>query len=1261
MWGFSELIARIFRRKAAEVDLGSFRYRAFLSYRSTDQNAAGRFYERLERYRVPKELIKKPCDFGTVPPVVGRIFRDREEFRTAEDIETIISQELSKSQQLIVFCTPRAIEPQAWVGREIELFRMRRPDGRIHAVIGDGEPPACFPLQLFRVTPEGKLSPPLAADLRPRKKGGDGEARALIKIVAGLIGVSFDDLWQRERRRRQRRLMTLGTAVAAFLGLAGAVGYWVEARSTALEADTRNTAARTYWQQARGLRQSDPLLSLHLMTEAAATAADLKLRNAVLLDHVQRLKATRLLASWDFTGDEQLGSGAFDVVLQDSGKIAVVWRNQRLGRVNLTAPETPIEELVAPGLYEAAQFNIQGTRIVLWTKDGEAEVRDTANGGTTSPRVKHGSRISRAGFAANDGAFFTADYEGEIRVWDTQSGALLGKTALEGERRRGGSLKHLAVSADATRAFVVTEHKEQIYETHYLIARLWDLKTQKVLAIRDEGLVDPGHNVGAGGVFTRDGRRLLTWTDDSAWILDAQDGVTRSLEMPHPKEELEGAMFGGGEQRIVTWTGKAIRTWDIAEGTRSVRQGYRFGLPGHGLLVDKDRNTLTAWGKDGTVRSWNLSNGAPSGPPIQHRPVLDDKRDYRWDLDGDATVNPVRMSKSGDRLLSWINDSTVRVWNPQNGLQSAFAMSHRDLISGAVFTTDDSTVLTWSIDGVLRLWTIETSVTRPTREFLATTFGSDGLNPSMGPRLRAVNEDPGFLLTWSADGAATIWDVGNGVPVTNSASLKDVAAALWSPRQAPQESGNWERKGPRIAFNRQGTRIVVYGGSEPTFIAKLWDTENRRAVADIGSPEHVTFNREGTFFATWNEEGALILRRSSDGQAIGAEVKLTVERKTPKEKNPVERVADVVINGAGTRLAVLYPDDDEGDPSVRVWAADQGKYIGSYIDPVTAVRFSPRGDRIVLWRNILPGGDSRIHPFAGLVDATTGEMISDRTISMKKWNQGRLFDSSGAWLFGSEDVLDAKTGNSVRQGLRGGLASADGNHVLFLLASGDVELVDPRKGQPTGIVLSHGKALENAFISGSIAATVGDGHMKVWSLKNGRQIGSDMRLENRERVDGFIAAANGARVLTWDGLSDMARLRETERGLQVGATMATGGIDGAVWSEELGLIVTWNYNSIRIWDDYMCEPISFDVRVKEGYGVDGAFFVPGQSRLLTWKDDTAGEWDLSEFFQMKAEFLRTRVAAMTGAEYDSNARQLRALTTERWKALTGKGPMPQPK
>src|SRR5438093_11044334 len=105
MLQFWKTILRLFRLERAQVDLGGFRHRAFLSYRTADQGPAKRLHEKLERYRVPRDLVGKPGELGPVPVAVGRIFRDREDARTADDIETIIAQELSKAQQLIVFCT----------------------------------------------------------------------------------------------------------------------------------------------------------------------------------------------------------------------------------------------------------------------------------------------------------------------------------------------------------------------------------------------------------------------------------------------------------------------------------------------------------------------------------------------------------------------------------------------------------------------------------------------------------------------------------------------------------------------------------------------------------------------------------------------------------------------------------------------------------------------------------------------------------------------------------------------------------------------------------------------------------------------------------------------------------------------------------------------------------------------------------------------------------------------------------------------------
>lgn len=206
-----------------EPKSAQFKYRAFLSYRNADVRQAEWLHKTLEGYVVPRALVGTLGEHGVVPRRLGRIFRDRDEARSAEDIETVISHELSQSQHLIVLCTPSAVAPQSWMVREIELFRARRPDGAIHAVIGSGVPPACFPRPLLKTTSDGRAEAPLAADLRAVRQGGqDGPQKGVVRLIAGLLGVEFDDLWRREKRRQRARRLVLvgelcGAAVAALL------------------------------------------------------------------------------------------------------------------------------------------------------------------------------------------------------------------------------------------------------------------------------------------------------------------------------------------------------------------------------------------------------------------------------------------------------------------------------------------------------------------------------------------------------------------------------------------------------------------------------------------------------------------------------------------------------------------------------------------------------------------------------------------------------------------------------------------------------------------------------------------------------------------------------------------------------------------------------------------------------------------------------------------------------------------------------------
>src|SRR5262249_33592440 len=146
-----------------------------------------------------------------------------------------IEAALEQSRYLIVVCAPAAAA-SPWVNKEIIYFKSLGREDRIFSLIADGEPYAsdmpgreadeCFPKALrFRVGADRQISDvraePLAADMRADK---DGKQNALLKLIAGMLGVGFDDLRQRQLEARNawlRKVVAASVAlVLVFAGLA---------------------------------------------------------------------------------------------------------------------------------------------------------------------------------------------------------------------------------------------------------------------------------------------------------------------------------------------------------------------------------------------------------------------------------------------------------------------------------------------------------------------------------------------------------------------------------------------------------------------------------------------------------------------------------------------------------------------------------------------------------------------------------------------------------------------------------------------------------------------------------------------------------------------------------------------------------------------------------------------------------------------------------------------------------------------------------
>ena len=188
------------------TDSTPHRYRAFISYSKQDQNHAKRLHSALETYRVPKGIdVAVQRDRR-----LGRFFRDDDEMGASTDLGATLRDALENAENLIVICSPHAARSK-WVNAEIQHFKNSARGDRIFAVIVDGTPNStdpelnCFPPALDPEVVDSELlsernTEPLGIDLRK-----ESFQRARIRLVAGLLGISFDSLWQREKRRKMKR------------------------------------------------------------------------------------------------------------------------------------------------------------------------------------------------------------------------------------------------------------------------------------------------------------------------------------------------------------------------------------------------------------------------------------------------------------------------------------------------------------------------------------------------------------------------------------------------------------------------------------------------------------------------------------------------------------------------------------------------------------------------------------------------------------------------------------------------------------------------------------------------------------------------------------------------------------------------------------------------------------------------------------------------------------------------------------------------
>jgi hypothetical protein len=349
-------------------------YLAFISYSHADEKIAAATHKFLERFRVPRALVGRETECGKVPARIRPVFRDQEEFPASADLGRSIRAALAAARTLVVICSPRSARSR-WVGEEIRHFKQLGRSDRIYCLIADGEPVgasegdnnrASFHPALLEQFDDrgrqfdGKGTEPLAVDLSE-----DGLSIAGVKLAAGVLGVGYDDLYQRVRRQKFRNRSLLAGLAAVLL----AAGSWLYVDG--LREKQLNRAQQLAVQARQEVYPAKPLTGLALALHALAMAPrrDEKGRETIL--KIARDLATRgRLAS--------LGSDVEDVIPSADGSRLAVDHAQANGELRSGMDGALIQELTRP-IY-VAKFLEESTGYLIADYRDRAELRVAASG-----------------------------------------------------------------------------------------------------------------------------------------------------------------------------------------------------------------------------------------------------------------------------------------------------------------------------------------------------------------------------------------------------------------------------------------------------------------------------------------------------------------------------------------------------------------------------------------------------------------------------------------------------------------------------------------------------------------------------------------------------------------------------------------------------------------------------------------------------------------------------------------------------------------
>lgn len=835
--------------KTEDAEMESpFKYRAFISYSHKDKTWGEWLHRSLERYKVPEQLVGTLSRDGPVPKSLFPIFRDREELPSSANLNDQIRDALDQSAYLIVVCSPNAVFSR-WVNEEIALFKKLGREDRILAFIVAGEPNAsdksgfsaedeCFPPALqFRFDSRGKPTAerlePVAADARPQ---GDGKESAKLKLIAGLLGVGYDALRQREveaARRRTRFYRAVMASIALLASSAVVATYFAYTNSLAERVQRNNKlitqskflADLAAQSTASGDHELAMLLALEALPDKDANflrpyvpeaeralftaqqkspeLAEFQVKNAgnaiflsdgkriltffrgnMVVLHTESGKVER----WPFK--DKLISIAFDA---SSSLVAAAFDDKTIRIWNSVTNEAVVAVRGVEGAVRALAIRSNGQRVTALlqntgtnSESGTSTVVWDVSSGRRLFAIAHLEKFDNEIYFSPDSKYivtyaspaplphrmFTAS---TVKIIDADTGKKVSELT-------GVDVMHAAFSPDGRTLFTGSSRGK---------IQLWNIQTGKLISALEEH-EDLVYSIR----FSSDGLRFLTSSLDTVRVWDTKTGKTISLLRGHLGYLQSASLSADGKQVVTTFSGDILRVWRIkTDASPRILSGHKERV--NDAAFNSDGRRVVTSSDDGSAAIWDAESGKLL---VRISNVI-------------GQVYVARFSADGRRLITFSSTSLdqapyksnwIQVWDAETGkLLKAPVKLEGDIFS-VNFSRDGRRLIarTLSESDPPRIFDSESGKLVLTLRGHKHTVMSAEFDPS-GKR----------ALTTSLDGTTRIWDAESGAVI-----------AVFRDEEAPPVM--------RAIFDSDGLRVVTITRSG---IISIWDVTSARKVATFDS------------------------------------------------------------------------------------------------------------------------------------------------------------------------------------------------------------------------------------------------------------------------------------------------------------------------------------------------------------------------------------------------------------------------------------------